>query len=696
MVGLVTIKNNAQLDADAKAAEDQRVLAAQQSAPHIVGLASYVRRCWEDARDAKQPIETKMLKALRQRIGEYEPEKLAAIKQAGGSEIYMMITETKCRGAESWLRDILLDEGMVPFDIKPTPEPELPPDFVQKTTQIQAQKVIELVQSGLPIDPTVMEDIKEQAEDDARKEVMEDALDRAERMKAQIRDQFTEGGMVESFDAFLSDLATYPLAILKGPTVRRVRSLRWTRGADGTFTPAVQEKLAPTYSRVDPFRFYTEPGITRIKDGYTIEHHSLSEGDLSDLIGTPGYDDVAIRAAIADGPGNDWMWSAETVKAPLENKYNIWRNSNGKYDALEFWGRVSGRMLREWGVSAEDVPDEAMMYDANVWLVQNYVIKATINYDPLGDKPYRTTSFIKRPGSLWGSAPPELIEDVQAMCNSAARALANNMGIASGPQVEVSIDRLPQGSKPSAMYPWKLWQTLSDPMGSGQPAVRFNQPDDRSGPLLQVYQQYARMADEQSGIPAYVYGDGQVGGAGRTASGLSMLMGSAGKGIRQVVMHIDFEVLGPMVQAQYNWNMQYIDRPEIKGDCEVVPRGAVTLANREQLNVRRVEFLQATANPIDAEIVGMKGRGNILREVAKGLSMPVDSIVPSDEELDIKEELRKAQEMLAAQAGQAPQTVNVTHSGGGDQSSATLPGGGKPGGVDANQVSNKQTGRGGA
>ena len=49
---------------------------------------------------------------------------------------------------------------------------------------------------------------------------------------------------------------------------------------------------------------------------------------------------------------------------------------------------------------------------------------------------------------------------------------------------------------------------------------------------------------------------------------------------------------------QYNWNMQYVDDPEIKGDCEIIPRGAVTLANREQLNVRRVEFLQITGSQL--------------------------------------------------------------------------------------------------
>ena len=694
MAGLVNFTSNGTLDAQDAERAAQAAAQARQDTPYILSLAAHVRKCWEQARDAKLPIERGMLKALRQRKGEYEPEKLNQIKEAGGSEIYMMITETKCRGAESWLRDILLDEGMVPFAIKPTPDPEMPPDFVQTVTAAIAQKIIGVIQSGMPIDQMVMKQMEEQAKDDARQNVIKDATDRAERHQRFITDQFIEGGMVDAFDAFLSDLTTYPLAILKGPTVRRVRTLDWTRQPNGSFSPEVTEKLAPTYSRVDPFRFYVEPGITRLTDGYTIEHHKLSDADISDLIGVPGYDEDALRAVLDEGNNSEWLWSAEYTKSDLENKYNIWRSESGKYDALEFWGRVSGKLLREWGLDTDEVPDTAKMYDANVWLVGRWVIKATLNYDPLGDKPYRCTSFVKRPGSFWGSGIPELIEDVQAMCNASARALANNMGIASGPQVEVTTDRLPQGAKVSGMYPWKIWQTLSDPMGSGQPAIRFNQPDDRSAPLMSVYQNFARMADEQSGVPAYVYGDGQVGGAGRTASGLSMLMGSAGKGIRQVVMHTDFEVIGPTVTAQYNWNMQYVDREDIKGDCEIIPRGAVTLANRDQLNVRRVEFLQATANPIDAEIVGIPGRAAILREVAKGLAMPVDDIVPSDEQLDIQVELKKQQEMMAAQAGQASQEVAARQEG--VRSSPTAPDGNRMGGKESNVVSNRQTGGGGA
>ena len=690
MAGLVVVKSNSQLDAEDAATLAAKAAVERQMLPVLTGLAAHVRKCWESARDAKQPIERDMLKALRQRTGEYEPEKLAEIRRTGGSEIFMMLTETKCRGAESWLRDILLDQGMVPFDLKPTPIPDVPPDYQQKVTELISQNVINAIQNNQPLDPVLMETFKEQATEDIRIKLMEDAADRAERMKRQIEDQFVEGGMVDGFNAFISDLATYPGAVLKGPTVRRVKQLDWGQAPDGSYTPTVQEKLLPTYSRVDPFRFYPEPGITKLREGYCIEHHRLSKADLADLLGVPGYDDGAIRAVLEEGPSSEWLWSAEYAKAELENKFSVWRDDNNKFDALEFWGAVSGQDLIDFGLDPEEVPDPVKMYDACVWLIGNWVIKATLNYDPLGDKPYRMTSAVKRPGALWGVSYPELIEDVQAMCNAAARALANNMGLASGPQVEVSVDRLAEGEKVTKVYPWKIWQTVSDPLGSGQAAVRFNQPDDRSGALLAVYGQFARLADEQSGIPAYVYGDGQVGGAGRTASGLSMLMGSAGKGIRQTIMHIDFDVIGPIVRAQYNWNMQYIDDPLIKGDCEIVPRGAVTLANREQLNVRRVEFLQATANPIDSKIVGPTGRAAILREVAKGLAMPVDDIVPTNEQLEVREALeRKAQEQQMAmqqeQGAPAPATTDVgpdgSPQGGGDQ---------------GNVVSNQITGNGGA
>jgi hypothetical protein len=670
----------------------------RQNDPLIVGLAAHLRRLWEPAKRAKLPIETKMFKALRQRNGEYEQTIANAIAQQGGSAVYMMVTETKCRGAESWLRDILLEDGKIPFAVTPSPKPSINPDDEQRITEKFSAKITQMMQSGQAIDPQAQEDAKELAQQEIRNEIMEEAQETASSMQTLIEDQFSEGGMIDGFNAFISDLVTYPNAFLKGPVVRKQRKMAWVKGPDGKYAPDVTEELCPTYTRVDPYRMYPEPGVSNIKEGFVFEHHRLSRPELAALKGVPGYDDDAISQVLENMPYSStgtWLNPNEQTKATLEQKYNIWDRPTATVDALEFTGKIPGSKLIEWGMSEEEVPDPDKEYDCNAWLIDRWVIKATMNYDPLGRNPYYTSSFVKRPGALWGTGIPELIDDIQNMCNAAARALVNNMGLASGPMVEVNIDRMPSDEEVTTLTPWRIFQVTNDPMGSGQPAIRFNQPQSNAQELMMVYTHFTKLADDQSGIPAYVYGDMNVGGAGRTASGLSMLMGSAGKGIRQVIMHLDMDVIGLAVEAQYDWNMRYVDDDSIKGDSQVAAKGAIQLATKEQLNVRRVEFLQATANPMDSQIVGIPGRAAILREVAKGLNMPVDDIIPSKEKLEAmqaEQEAQKKQEQAAqmqAQAqggapGQGPQQGKPT---------PTFPGGAPKGGDDANTVSNQNTGK---
>jgi len=660
-----------------------KALAERQNQPMILGLASYLRGCWDVAQQAKKPIENKMLVALRQRNGEYEASKLKQIQSQGGSDIFMMITEVKCRAAESWLRDILLDTGTPPWDIVPTPIPDLSPIQRKEIQDIFANLVLKMVQENAQApSQDEMSQVKEMVSQDYRFRIMQDAQTRADKMKLKIQDQFAQGGWAESFNDFITDLVTYPCAFVKGPVVRRQRRLGWKLDATGRTTVEPTEVLAPEYERVDPFRIYPEPGITRIEDGYLFEHHPLTRMELSDLIGVPGYDEDAIRKVLEIGNGQSWISEdIELQKQEEERKYYSYMRPTEVFDALEFWGKVSGKMLIEWGMNEEEVPDDAREYDANVWMVGNYVIKAVLNYDPLGEKPYAKTSFIKCPGAFWGKGIPEIIEDVQNVCNASARALVNNMGISSGPQVEVNLERIPPNEDITQMHPWKIWQVTNDPMGSSSPAVRFTQPDDNAQTLMAVYDKFARLADDHSGIPAYLYGDLNVQGAGRTSSGLSMLMGAAGKGIRQVVGHIDGDVIKPIVHRQFVYNMRYDEDETIKGDAQVLAKGAINLAVKETVNVRRIEFLNATANQVDMEIVGKDGRAAILREIAKGLQMPVDEIIPSREKAGYVARLRSQAEAVAAQQ-QPPQ-------GGAPQ----LPDGSPKGGMEGNTVSNRVSGR---
>ena len=683
MAGLsfLRVVSNSDLARQEQEASD-RALQERQNQPVILGLAAHLRQCWDAARIAKNPIEQKMLRALRQRNGEYEADKLKQIRAQGGSEIYMMITEVKCRAAESWLRDILLDNGSPPWDLQATPIPELSPAQAKEVQNEFAQKVLKMIEEvGQAPTPEQMSELKEMVSQDYRFRILREAQARADRMKTKIQDQFAQGGWEQSFNDFITDLVTYPAAFVKGPIVRRQRTLGWKTTPTGQTIVEPIERLGPEYERVDPFRIYPEPGITNINDGYLFEHHKLTRTALSDLIGVPGYDEDAIRKVLEIGNSQSWVnEDVEFQKAEEERKYYTHMRPTTEFDALEFWGKVSGKILREWGMSEDEVPDEAREYDANVWMVGNYVIKAVLNYDPLGEKPYAKTSFIKCPGAFWGKGIPEIIEDLQSVCNAAARALVNNMGISSGPQVEVNVERLPPNEDITTLVPWKIWQTINDPVGSSAPAIRFTQPDSRASELMAVYEKFSRLADDHSGIPAYVYGDLNVQGAGRTSSGLSMLMGAAGKGIRQVVMHIDTDIVKPIVMRQFVYNMRYDEDESIKGDVEVIAKGAINLAVKETVNIRRIEFLNATANPIDLEIIGKEGRATILREVAKGLQMPVEEVVPSREKSAYQGRMQ-AQAMAVAMQQQA------------QGETPTQPDGAPKGGMEANTVQSRASGR---
>jgi hypothetical protein len=118
-----------------------------------------------------------------------------------------------------------------------------------------------------------------------------------------------------------------------------------------------------------------------------------------------------------------------------------------------------------------------------------------------------------------------------------------------------------------------------------------------------------------------------VGGAGRTASGLSMLMDNASKGIKQGIANIDMAMDG-VISRLYIQNMIFEADPFLKGDFKVNTRGAMGLISREQQATNKREFLAQTANPIDVQIMGMDGRRYLLKDVARTLQMDTDKLVP--------------------------------------------------------------------
>jgi hypothetical protein len=228
------------------------------------------------------------------------------------------------------------------------------------------------------------------------------------------------------------------------------------------------------------------------------------------------------------------------------------------------------------------------------------------------------------------------MSDIQDMCCAASRAQANNFAFSSMPQVEIATDRLDPSENPNEMYPGKRWLTRSDRNATTaqRPAITFYQAPSMANELMQVYQAWEARADDATNIPRYTYGGASAGGAGNTASGLSMLLESANKGIKDAVRSWDNGITRPLIESLWIHNMRYSDDNSIKGDCRIVPLGATAQLLRDQTQNARQQFLQATANPMDMQILGLEGRARLLRSVGESIDMP--DLIPNDEALKAK------------------------------------------------------------
>lgn len=675
--GLIAVMNNAELDAreqsaivERRANESGQAAQSDQYAHLVTRLGSYIEQCWEAARSAKEShVEPEMLEDLRQREGEYSPAKLAEIRKQGGSEIFMMLTNAKCRAAEAWFRDILSADR--PFTVKPSPVPEdLPDDIKQGIVGRVMAELQQALQSGIYVTPEDVYQRSRKLYDEVRARALDEARKRAERMEDRIDDLFTEGQWYDALDAMIPDLVTLPAAFIKGPVVRKTSRLTWVPGPGGKEIPQAHDELVPMFYSPSAFDMYPAPDSKAIDDGYLFERIRSRRSAIHRMIGVPGYKEDAIRAALQEHQrgGANLSIAGEQERRDLENAHNWELTPDHALDILEFHGSVRGEWLIEWGMPAEQVPDKDAEYEISALKLGRFVIRAVLNEDPLRRRPYDKACYDEIKGQFWGRGLPRLIRDCQTVCNAAARALVNNMGMGSGPMAEVEVDRLAEGEDITNMHPWRIVQTKASKT-TPAPAVRWFMPPLVVRDLMGVYQQFSALADSYSGVPQYEQGVNPTQGAGGTASGFSMLLNISNRLFKRVLIGVDKCIKGSATRA-HHFIMLFMDAPEAKGDANIVAKGASSLVAKEQLQLRRAQFVQTTANPIDMQILGPVGRAELLRDTMKTLDYAVDDILPTKDEMLAQMQQQAQMQAAMAGAGRQPPAAPATDAAGNVQGGA--------------------------
>lgn len=636
-IGLIKVASPGEIEAERRAIEESENVVALPESMLMDSLAAHVKSCFEEAYNHKTDDQTRFRDAAYARRGEYPPEKLRQIMEQGASTEYARIVANKSRILESWLKDVFLTNGERPWSISATPSPDLPQETLEAVRMEISQEVAAAAAAGQAIDPQAVRQQLSDRIDIERTRIKGLADRRAERMEELIADQMHEGGYERAMSDFLAYLVTYPGAILKGPIFRHKRKVKWTE-VDGTYIPEVSRDIHMQFEAVDPNNIYPAPGARNPQEGYIIEHSVITAAELFDLIEVEGYDEAAIRAVLDRAGDKGLRWVDRTTQNSSETNDNDrvtltdGEAAHASYiDMITFHGPISGKKLKEWGVEA--IRDEHEYYEATVYQIDRHVIKAELNDDPMGRRPYYKACYEEIPGQFWGYSLYDVLADVQGVGNAAVRSLVNNMAITSGPQVTVDVDRLPAGEDITNLHPWKIWQVRSGQFNTSSRAIDFYQPTSNITELMATLEKFYALADDFSLIPRYMSGNEKMSGPGRTATGLSMLLDAANKGLKGIVQGIDANVMTPLLEFLYDHNMLFSDDESIKGDSQVVARGVASLMQLETMRLRRNEFLQITANPIDSQIVGLKGRASVLREIAKGLGMDVNKVVPPDTQI---------------------------------------------------------------
>jgi hypothetical protein len=568
--------------------------------------------------------------------GKYSQTKLQQIRDFGGSEIFMGLTGVKARAAEAWMKEILTTDREQLWRIEPTPIVDIPKDLADQMADTSLQRIrklqAEAQEAGQPLEltPAMIYDLSATVRDEVLAERRKLADNAAARMEQIIQDQMIQMDFEKTFRSAIADVCKSKNTIIKGPIAVQKKCRAWKLDSKGVPHMTSVEAVVPTVFRIDPENFFPSPVSGEDISGNTVERVSYERGDLAALRGQPGWSTDAINR-ILDNFDNVQMpttYSDEVdeLKNVDKTDENVFKTSASGW---EVWSEVPGDKLKDFGFKndrdGKTELDERGSYDINAILIASEIVYLDFNPDEFGCRPYSASGWNDITGSFWSQAIPELMSDLQDMCNGSGRALSNNMSFASGPQTVINdIKRLPDGETLTAPHPMKMWQFTNEGKATGKP-LDFFMPDSNAAELLGVYQHFAKLADDYTGIPAYAYGNDKVAGAGRTASGLSMLMSSAARGIKNVILNLDTRVLNKIVKDLYYYNIKYLEDPLLKygADINVRPTGAIQVMIKETMAQRRMEFIQATTNDIDFKVIGMENRADLLREI--GATLDLDS-----------------------------------------------------------------------
>ncbi len=658
------------------------------------GLAAYVKARFDDAENGRFSYEQRWLRAYKNFRGIYDST--TQYRDSEKSKVFIKITKTKVLAAYGQIVDILFANKKFPLVIEPTPIPEGIAEFAHLTTPLDQMQPPEDpygfdgdgrelpfgATQATPASGDFLGGLASQYGDAPLSEgpakmgepQISPAQKAALNMEKMVHDQLLDTRAVNVLRSSIFESALLGTGVVKGPFNHYKRVHRWENGPEGrVYSP--YERIVPRIEHVSPWDFHPDPSATSIDDcEYVIQRHRMNRQQLRNLISQPHFYADAIEECLAKGPNYEDKYYEDTIREEETEPYV----GDSRYEVLEYWGFLDAKLAREAGLDIPADMSEFEQVQVNVWACGTMILRCVMNPFTPARIPYQVFPYEINPYQVWGVGVAENMEDAQLLMNGHVRMAIDNLALAGNLVFDVDEASLVPGQNMD-IFPGKIFRRQSGVTGT---AINGLKLPNTAPENIQMYQISRQLADEETGLPSIMHGQTGVTGTGRTASGLSMLLGGASLSLKTVIKNIDDQLLKPLGEAYFQWNMQFNESsPEIEGDLEIKPRGVAAVMQKEVRSQRLTTLLQTVSNPMLAPFIKIP---NLMRELAIAQDIDPDSLVNDMNEAQIFAEMLKGLANAQQEASQQGQPA------GGEQGSV-----GQSGGVPAGANPNDASGVGG-
>ena len=269
--------------------------------------------------------------------------------EANQSGLYLNFTQMKTMAAYSQLMATMGGQDGYPWSIKPTPDPML------------SQLGFDSMKSAQN-EPALPQELKDKIQ------IANMACDG---MRVKIADQLSESHWDEKFSRGVMDLVILGTMVVKGPFNSGIKKESWRmEEEEPSFSDnfknvfgkkpdsekkfvlkAEDEDPVPDFDIISPFEFYPDPSAFTIEDSmWAIHRRVLNKSQLVDLAKVDGFDSEEIYKVIDSNPKGNWTAEVWESRVYALNQKQTPLARGDRYVALEFWGYISAKELKDAGV----------------------------------------------------------------------------------------------------------------------------------------------------------------------------------------------------------------------------------------------------------------------------------------------------------------------------------------------------------